>query len=161
MEVLKDLGNAFRHGWQDVSEGWRDLTQRTSSALTRFLPRRSEPDEQTPSFPRWGLLAGEVVDRGDSVVVQLELPGIERDDCELSVMDGYLRISGEKHSTREHASGSYYLMERAYGGFQRTVRLPADVEPDSAKATLRNGVLKVELKKKKGAVARRRVIEVR
>lgn len=161
MEVLKDLGNAFRHGWQDVSEGWRDLTQRASSAMTRFLPRKSEPGDQAPSFPRWGLLAGEVVDRGDSVVVQLELPGIERDDCELTVMDGYLRISGEKHSLREQETASYYLMERAYGGFQRTIRLPADVDPDSAGATLRNGVLKVELKKKKGAVGRRRLVEVR
>jgi hypothetical protein len=55
----------------------------------------------------------------------------------------------------------FYLMERAYGGFQRTVRLPTDVDPDSAKAMLRNGVLKVELKKRRGEGARRRLIEVR
>ena len=161
MEVLKDLGNAFHRGWQDLSEGWRDLVQRGSSALTRFMPRKDEVHTgQTPAFLRWGMLAGEVVDRGDTVVVQVELPGVGRDDCQLTLMDDYLRIRGERRSEREHLGASYYLMERAYGGFERAVRLPPEIDPDSARARLRDGVLRVEFKKKKGAASHRRRIEV-
>jgi HSP20 family protein len=160
MEVLKDLGSAFQRGWQDLAEGWRDIVQRGSSALTRFFPRKDAQPTQALSFPRWGMLAGEVVDRGSSVVVQVELPGVERDDCQVTVQDGYLRIRGERRSEREHLGASYYLMERAYGSFERAVRLPPEVDEGSADARLRDGVLRVEFKKKKGAASQRRRIDV-
>ena len=161
MEVLKDLGSAFQRGWQDLSEGWRDIVQRGSSALTRFFPGKDAQPTQALSFPRWGMLAGEVADRGNSVVVQVELPGVERDDCQVTVQDGYLRIRGERRSEREHLGASYYLMERAYGSFERAVRLPPEVDEGSAHARLRDGVLRVEFKKKKGAASQRRRVEIR
>jgi HSP20 family protein len=52
-------------------------------------------------------------------------------------------------------------MERAYGSFERAVRLPPEVDEGSADARLRDGVLRVEFKKKKGAASQRRRIEVR
>lgn len=162
MEVLTGFGKALKHGWQDLSHGWRDLTHRAGSALTRFLPRKSgQPDVHGTAFPRWGLLAGEVIERGDAVVVQLELPGIRRGDCELTVQDGFLRVTGEKQSDHEYAGANYYLMERAYGSFERTVELPSDVDPDSGRAKLQDGVLKVEFRKRKGRAARQHRITVK
>lgn len=162
MEALKDFGTALRHGWQEAWEGWRELTQRAGSALTRFIPRKSEQHaQQAMSFPGWGLLAGEIIDRGNVVVVQLELPGIRRADCQVSVRDGYLRVSGERGWDREYGGASYYLTERTYGAFERTLRLPPGVDPDSAHAQLRDGVLTVELRKRKGAETRRHSIPVK
>jgi HSP20 family molecular chaperone IbpA len=51
-------------------------------------------------------------------------------------------------------------MQRAYGGFRRTIFLPPEADPDTAHAELRDGVLRVELKKKPGLPSRRRQIEV-
>lgn len=160
MEVLKDLGATVRHGWQDLAENWRGLVHRGSSALTRFLPRPTGDSRGAVSPPQWAMLAGEVVDRGSSVVVQLELPGVRREDCKVTIEDGCLRVEGERRSEREQAGASYWLMERAYGGFTRVVSLPPEADPGSARAELRDGVLKVELKKKEGAVARRHQVQV-
>lgn len=162
MAALKSFGNALRHGWQEAWEGWRELRQRAGSALTRFVPRKNgqHAAEAVPPL-RWGLLAGDVIDRGNSVVVELELPGIRREDCRVTVQDGYLRVSGERGWDRECAGASYYLMERTYGGFERTLKLPPGVDPDSAHAQLRDGVLTVKLGKRKGAESRRHSIAVK
>ncbi len=163
MEGLTRFGKVLKHGWQDVAQGWRDLTHRASSALTRFLPRTTDQrDTGGTDFPVWGLLAGEVLERGDAVIVQLELPGLRRGDCEVTVQDGFLRVTGEKQSDREYLGANYHLKERAYGSFERTVQLPSDVDPDSGRAALRDGVLKIEFRKeKKGAARRQHRIEVK
>jgi len=170
MEVLRNIGETVRHGWQDITEGWRHLVNRASSGITRFFPRDAgapggeQQDGSEPgtglSFPRWGLLAGEVIDHGNSVIVQIELPGVQREDCDVFIEDGQLRVEGEKHWAREYAGASYRLMERAYGGFRRSVALPAEADPDSAQAVLRDGVLKIELKKKPGFATRRHRVQV-
>lgn len=167
MQALTSFGKALRHGWHDLALGWRDLAQRAGSALTRFRPRKRDEKHQEQrdvhglAFPSWGLLAGEVIEHGNAVVVQLELPGIRKEDCEITVQDGLLRIAGEKQSDKQYLGGSYYLMERAYGSFERMVELPDSVDPDSGTATLRDGVLRVEFRKNKGAVSRRHQIAVK
>lgn len=161
--ALRELGRGLNRAWENVAEGWRELVNRSSTALTRFFPHRAdagpaESGQAASAFPRWGLLAGEVVDTGEAVVVTIEVPGISREDCDVRVEeDGTLRIRGEKRYDREHVGESYYLMERAYGSFERVIPLPAAVDADSAKATYRDGVLKIELAKKE----RRRRINVK
>jgi HSP20 family protein len=163
MEVLRNLGDTVRNSWQDLAENWRDLINRSSSALTRFIPRHMADAAETSStltFPRWAMLAGEVIDHKDSIIIQLELPGVKREDCKVSVVDGHLSVEGERHTEHEYAGATYRMMQRAYGGFKRTVLLPPEADPDSAHAELRDGVLKVELKKKPGANTQRHRVEV-
>jgi HSP20 family protein len=161
-KALAEMGRSLNRTWQNVAEGWRELVGRCNSALTRFS-RQSSDDKQTstgsPAFPRWSVLAGEVIDRDKSIVVQVEVPGITREDCDITIHNHALRIRGEKRMDREHIGDTYYIMERAYGSFERLIPLPVDVDPDSAQATLRNGVLKVELKKRPSAS--RRLIPVK
>jgi HSP20 family protein len=166
MQALTTFGKALQHGWHDLALGWRDLTRRAGTALTRFRPRKSDGTHKQRDvhglvFPSWGLLAGEVIEHGNTVVVQLELPGIRKQDCEITFQDGFLRVSGERQSEQEYLGASYYLMERAYGSFERTVELPHSVDPDSGTASLRDGVLRVEFTKKKGAATRRHQIAVK
>ena len=156
-KALTEISRSLTQAWQDVTEGWRELVGRCNSALTRFCPHSSNDKQASaasPAFPRWSVLAGEVIDRDKSVVVQVEVPGITREDCDISIHNHALRIRGEKRFDREHIGDSYYTMERAYGSFERLIPLPVDVDPDSAQATLRNGVLKVELKKQPSASQR-------
>ena len=106
-------------------------------------------------FPRWGLLAGDVKETGKSIVVQVEIPGVEREDCDVWVDGNTLFIRGEKRLDREHVGDTYYAMERAYGSFQRAIPLPRNIDSDAAKASYRNGVLTVEIPKTGPGGARR------
>jgi HSP20 family protein len=76
----------------------------------------------------------------------------------VTVEGNVLRVRGEKRRDREHVARDYYLMERAYGSFERAVELPPSVDGDRARATFRNGVLTVELPK---TGERRRLVPVK
>jgi HSP20 family protein len=143
-KVGHDIGRHINRAWMNLTEGWRELRNRSGGALTRF--RRSNDDsdtQQRPLFPGWGLVAGEVHETDREVVVQLEVPGLDRDDFDIEVRDNVLRIRGEKRYERDHRSTHYYLRERAYGRFERRLPLPDNVNAARARATCKNGVLSV------------------
>lgn len=156
--ALRELRSTLRSAWHNVADGWRELVDRASSALTQFVPTKNTAhgaESRAVSFPRWGVLAGEVIEKPKSLVVQLELPGIDREDCEIVLENGALHVRGEKRMDREHIGNSYYVMERAYGSFHRVIPLPEEVDADSARASMKNGVLKIELEKKPVSSRRR------
>ena len=164
MSKLDQLRDSVSRLWDNVAEEWQELKEKTGRALTSFrLPSRSEGEprelEVARRGSRWGLLAGEVEEGDREIVVRLEVPGMERDDFELEVVGNHLLVRGEKRFEREQKRGHYYLMERAYGSFERAVPLPAPVDHDGAKAAYRRGVLEVTLPKSPEANRRRIAIE--
>ncbi|MEN8801817.1 MAG: Hsp20/alpha crystallin family protein [Thiogranum sp.] len=104
------------------------------------------------------MLAAEVFDDDKVVVVRLEIPGLEKSDFDLQVLDSHLIVRGEKQVEREHTEGYYRVTECAYGTFERIIALPEEVEVSKAEASYRNGVLRVELPKAESR--RRRTIKV-
>ncbi len=102
------------------------------------------------SFP-----ALDIAERGDAVVVQAEIPGMNREDLDISVQDNHLTLSGEKKESEEHTEGQYYHSERRYGTFRREIPLPAGVDADKVEATYRDGILTVTLPKSEEAKPRR------
>jgi HSP20 family protein len=123
-QMHTELGRTLGHAWRNLSEGWRELVERGSSALTHFIPRRNHGgsrEGRLPAFPRWSLLAGEVIERDRKLIVQVELPGISREDCDIRVQGRMLSIRGEKRMDKEHVGSDYYIMERAYGSFERII----------------------------------------
>jgi HSP20 family protein len=147
--ALYELGRTLNRTWESLASGWRELSRAAGGALTRYLPARAGGPEGGASarLPGWGLLPSEIIETGKSVVVQIELPGVDRDDIEVSVAGGMLRIQGDKQADREYIAESYYLRERAYGRFERLIPLPPEADPGGAKASYRRGVLTVELPK--------------
>lgn len=89
----------------------------------------------------------DVVEEKDNFVVKAELPGMKKEDIEVSFHDGSLSISGERKSEAKHEDAEVYRAERYFGRFQRTVSLPAAVNPDKVKAAYKDGVLTVTLPK--------------
>jgi HSP20 family protein len=81
------------------------------------------------------------------VVVRIELPGMDKDDCQIRIEGNVLHLSGEKRFERETDDSTYHVMERAYGAFERSIALPRNVNTDEAEATFKNGVLTVRLPK--------------
>lgn len=151
--------------WEHLSEGWHQLRQRASQAITRFNPHSKSGDVETSEeqvlqhTSRWGLLPADIIADESEVVVRLEAPGMEAGNFEIEVRDGVLVVRGEKRLERERREGRYHLMERAYGSFERAIPLPTEVDESRAQAKYKNGVLTITLQKSERARARR--IEVR
>ena len=152
MSGLDQIRDGFQRLWANVTEEWQELRGKTERALTRFrLPPHKEDEprelEVARGGSRWGLLAGEVEESDRDIVVRLEVPGMDREDFELEVVGNHLMVRGEKRFEREQRQGRYYVMERAYGSFQRVVPLPAEVDTTGAEASYKRGVLKITLPK--------------
>lgn len=163
MSTLDSIREGLEKAWDNVAEGWREITERAGHALTRFNPKHGQGDaaeaEVVREGARWGLLAAEIRDADDAFEVRLEAPGMREEDFTLEVQGDVLIVRGEKRAEREERQGHYYLMERAYGSFQRSIRLPGAVDDANAKASYAKGVLRVTLPKLGGPPGRRIPVE--
>lgn len=152
----RNIGRELGRTWENLSEGWRELLSRSSNALTHFSRNNNTSnDAQAEStalatFPRWGLLAGEVEETDKEIVVRVEVPGMDKEDCRITIEGNLLCLSGEKHFERETSDSTYHVMERAYGSFERTIPLPRNVDTERAEASYKNGVLCIRLPKVAG-----------
>jgi len=161
LDSLKDAGKNIGHeigrAWDVVADGWRELFSRSSNALTHFSHAK---DVNPPAgaifapYPRWSLLAGEVEETEKEIVVRLELPGMEKKDCEVRIEGNKLILSGKKRFERISEESAFHVMERAYGTFQRVIALPKNVIEDKAEASYHNGVLSVRLPKQENEQSR-------
>ena len=86
---------------------------------------------------------------------------MEEKDVSIALQDGILTIRGEKKHERNEEKENYRMMERRYGSFQRSVRLPDTVDEDQVEATFNNGVLKVSLPKRLEAVGKQGTIPIK
>jgi HSP20 family protein len=94
------------------------------------------------------------------LVIEAELPGMDEKDVSVTLANGVLIMKGEKKSERDEKKDDYHLMERSYGGFQRSFRLGDTVDPEKVTATFEKGVLKVMLPKRPEAVKAEKRIEI-
>jgi HSP20 family protein len=83
----------------------------------------------------------------DNYIFRTELPGLKREDIEVSLQDGSLVISGERKAEKVEAGVEVHRQERYYGKFQRALTLPEPVAADKVKAEYKDGVLTVTLPK--------------
>lgn len=104
------------------------------------LPSRLGGSPLTGFMPRLNVASNE---QGYSIT--LEAPGLTQDDITLDLRDRTLFIRGEKRQEKEEKDQQYYRIERHYGQFQRVLELPADVELDKINASMKNGVLALNL----------------
>ena len=105
--------------------------------------------------------AAEVAESDGDVIVKLEVPGVQKDQLHVSVTEDEVTVRGETRKETEEKKKSYYRQEIRYGAFQRTMPLPADVDPAKASAELKEGILKLTLPKAAQAKARRVDVSVR
>lgn len=99
----------------------------------------------------------DIEDTGDAYILRAEVPGVSRDNVEVSVTPRSVSLSAHMEESRQVESyqGHFIHRERSQGQFQRTFSLPQEVDPDSARATFRDGLLTVDMPKAENARSRR------
>jgi HSP20 family protein len=97
----------------------------------------------------------DVFEDKDQFLVKAEVPGMNKEEIDVSLHDGSLTISGERKSEHEKSEEGVYRSERYFGRFQRTVDLPSAVDVGRVKADYRDGILTVTLPKAEEAKPRK------
>ncbi len=95
----------------------------------------------------------------DTIFVKAELPGMKKEEIDISFQDGMLTISGERKQESEVREGENFRSERFFGRFHRTISMPTKVDADKIKANYKDGILSVELPK--AAEVKAKQIEVK
>jgi len=123
----------------------------------RALRRRDDAFEDIfrDVFPRGEEMAGvleppiEVAEGESDVTVKMLVPGVEKDQLQITIDENVLTVRGEVRKEHEEKKKNYFRQEIRYGAFQRAVRLPTEVEAAKAAADLKNGTLEITLPKAK------------
>jgi len=97
----------------------------------------------------------DIYENKDQIVLEAELPGMKREDFDVSVENNIITLRGERHFEKKEDSDNYHRVERAYGSFTRSFTLPNTVSSEGASADYSNGVLRVTLPKREETKARR------
>ena len=147
--------------FMDLARWERDMDR----MMDEFFARRTRPwwpqrwfgtEEMEVNAP-----AVDIFEEKDDIVVKAEIPGMDKNNIEVNLMDHTLTIKGEKKKDEEIKKENYYRSERSYGSFVRTLQLPTDVHADKVKATFRNGVLEVRPKRRRRKKSRSKLTEAK
>lgn len=93
----------------------------------------------------------DVAETKDGLTVTLEVPGLTRDQIQVTAEDDVLTVSGEKSETHEKTEGEIRLTERSFGRFSRSIRLPRSADGSRIDAAMKDGVLTIAIPKRPGA----------
>ena len=134
-----------------TGRGYFSLRDEMDGLLRSFF----NADDSTISGRQPGrLLALDIAEKEDEIVVKADVPGVSADDLDISVHDGVLSIKGERKEEKEEKEENYTLIERSYGAFSRSVALPSYADPDNISAEMANGTLVLTIGKKEEAQPR-------
>jgi HSP20 family protein len=121
------------------------------------LARRNElyddmMDELASMFNRrpfsdwgWGSVKVDVCEDKSGVTVQADLPGLNEDDIDITLQGSLLTIRGEKKSEKEEKDKNYYMIERSFGSFSRSITLPYPADVNQVEAEYKQGVLTIKV----------------
>ncbi|MDH4383408.1 MAG: Hsp20/alpha crystallin family protein [Gammaproteobacteria bacterium] len=162
-EGAKDAGSAFWHPIETLRREVDRLFEDFDWNLARSPFRRSMFDFESLRQRVTGVsTCVDLVEREQAYEVTAELPGLAEANVRVEVRGDSLHLSGEKQDTTTSTPvAGYHLRERQFGAFERSFRLPADVDRDKIAATFEQGVLTVTLPRLAGSEPQARKIEIR
>ncbi len=106
------------------------------------VPQKRDLWEEAEWLP-----AVDVAEMKNEIVVNVEAPGMDPKEFDLSLSEGMLTIKGEKKQEKGEKEENYHLVERRYGNFSRAISLPQGVASDKIRASYKNGILTVRIPK--------------
>ncbi len=109
----------------------------------RFLDTSLFGDREREFFGRDFVPAIDIHEEDDKITVRADLPGLKKDEIDLSIRDNVLTLKGERKQEHEDKGKDYHRIERRYGQFIRSIPLPDTVDADKVSADYRDGVLEI------------------
>lgn len=141
---------------------WSPMREMVSlrDEMNRLFERTFDdvPLAQWQSSSNWGL-AVDIAENDDAFIVKASVPGINPDDLDITISDNVLSIKGEYKSDETINEEKYYIRERRYGSFGRSVTLPIPVNADNVEANYEGGVLTLTVPKAEEVKPRRITIK--
>jgi len=155
------------------SKSTQEIQRRSAAAISPWdemdrlfdnvFPRSMSRFGRWP-WPEWAprieakIPAVDIIDRPDHIVMRAEIPGVKKEDLNVSVSDNLVTISATTKYEEEKEEGEYYRREIGRGEYSRSVSLPVNVDSAEAKAAFKDGILELTLPKI--APSKRRAIKV-
>ena len=146
-QILSRLENMEQRFEHMFSGNW--LKSGLGQNLSHYFGHHQE--QHLPSIYDGRIPKVDVIDKDNEIIVKAELPGIEKDDIDVTMNDRMLTIKGSTHSEQEEEKEDYYRSEISSSSFCRSISLPSKVDTDDYKAKFKNGVLELTLIKTESA----------
>ena len=137
-----------RHNWDPVLQLSSSLRDEIDRLFGNPLENGSQP------FSSGWVPALDVYEDKDHVFVRAEVPGMKKEEIEISLHEGVLTLSGERKLEKEYEKAESHRTERFVGRFQRSISLPAPVDGGKVRATYKHGILAITLPKAEEAKPR-------
>jgi len=177
IEGGRQMAEQSRRAGRQVADAWRqafdpllamqyDMNQWFDDVFRQTFGFRGAPTPFRPmghlsAASLFGMPPADMRETESAHLLAIELPGLSRDDVELSINGDTLAVCGHKTQETDDASASYRVSERRYGRFERVFPLPPDVDRARIAAQFRDGVLKITLPKNPAAAPQREKIEIK
>ena len=97
----------------------------------------------------------------EAVEISLELPGVADEDVDITLHEDVLSVAGEKRTQREERGKTYFFSERSYGRFERSFRLPENLDSDHIDATFERGVLTIKIPRRAPTKSEAKKVKIR
>ena len=126
-------------GFYDMQSEMNRMFDEVFGSLSRAGGRQQgeAPSQWAPAL--------DVLQEDGDIVVRAELPGVKQDDVDITFHNGVLTISGVRQAEEQKEGSGYYVRERRYGSFQRSMTLPQDTDESKIHARFQDGVLEVRV----------------
>lgn len=134
--------------WDPIKE-LEDVSNRLNRLFGRSLAR-TESAADTLAMNDW-TPSTDISETDTAYLIKAEIPGVNREDVKVTLQDGMLTIRGERHQEKEEKDKKFHRIERSYGSFVRSFRMPDDADESAVKAEFKDGMLNVTMGKSEKA----------
>jgi HSP20 family protein len=136
--------------------------RRVTEELDRAFGLRPDAPGLPAFYPRMWAPEIEVFERDNKFIVQVDLPGLKKEDVKIEVTHDELTIEGERRvEAEEKKEEGFYRTERTYGRFYRRIAIPEHVKAENAVAAFKNGVLEIEMPAIPVPEVKKRTVDIR
>lgn len=130
--------------WNPAAE-LEEVSKRLNRIFRRS-PSPAEPGHDPLIIADWSP-STDISETDAAYLIKSEIPGVDREDVKIHIVDGMLTIQGERKMEKEEKSMKFHRLERVYGRFARSFRIPGDADEAAVKAEFKDGMLNVTLSK--------------
>jgi HSP20 family protein len=130
--------------WDPIKE-MEEVSNRLNRIFRR-APATNEAGQEMLTVADWSPTS-DITESDTAYLIKAEIPGVKKEDVKVTIQDGMLTMQGERKMEKEEKGKKFHRIERSYGSFLRSFRLPEDADENSVKAEFKDGLLNVTVAK--------------